>query len=226
MPRRCSVAGCRSNYDTEKERTTTFSLPKKEPLRSQWLRKIPTDLSRLKNPIVCIKHFPESSVIRVDRVMVNGEPREYPREIPKLVENAVPSIFPNLPSYLSEPSSSVKRLSDREQENFDAEIMQSISDHRKYVEENSINSLDDVLKHMQNSKEKQDCWAILKKQDKLALCCMKIDSECPMVSGCIIVEQNLDFTVYVNNIKINDSKLPHKGKIFYKKQFRGFSLMA
>lgn len=42
---------------------------------------------------------------------------------------------------------------------------------------------------------------------------MKTVNECLMVSACIIVEQNLDFMVYVNNIKINESKLPFTGKI-------------
>lgn len=161
MPRRCSVAGCRSGYDTEKEKTNTFSLPKEESLRFEWLKKIPNDVSNLKQPVVCIKHFTESSIIRVDRVTVNGEPREYPRVIPKLAKNAVPSIFPNLPS-------SVKRLADKEEETFDSAILQCVTEYKKYVKGNSINSIDGVLKHMQKCKEKLDCWAM---PNKISLHC-------------------------------------------------------
>lgn len=147
MPRRCSVAGCRSGYDTEKEKTNTFSLPKEESLRLKWLKKIPNDVSKFKQPVVCIKHFTESSIIRVDRVTVNGEPREYPRVIPKLAKNAVPSIFPDLPS-------SVEKLPDKEEETFDSAILQNITEHKKYVKGNLINSIGGVLKCMQKCKEK------------------------------------------------------------------------
>jgi hypothetical protein len=74
-------------------RVTTFTLPKYEPLRTQWLRKIPTDFSKLKRPYVCIKHFEESSIIRTDTMTFHGETKIYPRIIPKLIENAVPVFF-------------------------------------------------------------------------------------------------------------------------------------
>lgn len=138
MPRRCSVAGCRSGYDTEKEKTNTFSLPKEESLRLKWLKKIPNDVSKFKQPVVCIKHFTESSIIRVDHVTVNGEPREYPRVIPKLAKNAVPTIFPNL-------SPSVERLAVKQEETFDSANLQSVTEHKKYVKGNSINSIDGLL---------------------------------------------------------------------------------
>ena len=50
------------------------------------------------------------------------------------------------------------------------------------------------------------------KEYKFALCCMDLDGECPRVFSCIIVNQNLFFTVYVNNIKINEREFPHKGR--------------
>lgn len=70
MPRRCSVKGCKSNYDSEKKRFSTFALPKDEDLRKRWLRKIPTDFTGLKNPYVCEKHFSVEDIIRVDKVFI------------------------------------------------------------------------------------------------------------------------------------------------------------
>lgn len=64
MPKRCSVAVRRSNYEVEKEYVTAFAISKVEPL--------PTDFSMLKNRVVCVEHFEESSVIRTDTVLVNG----------------------------------------------------------------------------------------------------------------------------------------------------------
>ncbi|KFM62072.1 hypothetical protein X975_13847, partial [Stegodyphus mimosarum] len=122
MPNKCSVAGCRSNYDTEKERTTLFSLPKDEEKKKEWLRKIPTDFSGLKNPFVCIKHFRECDIIRVDEICVNGVSKMYPRKLPKLKDNATPCVFPNLPKYLSLSNQPSRRLVYAEQNNFDSAI--------------------------------------------------------------------------------------------------------
>lgn len=100
MPRRCSMFGCRSNYDGENESFPTFSLPKDLEMRENWIRVIPTDISKLKLPIVCIKHFQESDIVRVDRLFYKGEYREYPRERPKLIDNAIPTVFDIAPNYL------------------------------------------------------------------------------------------------------------------------------
>lgn len=101
MPRKCSIRGCKTNYDSETENYSTFSLPKDETLRSQWLKSIPTDLSELKHPVICIKHFDKSTVLWTDVIYSKGERKEYPRKIPKLTEGAVPTIFPNAPEYLT-----------------------------------------------------------------------------------------------------------------------------
>lgn len=85
MPRKCSVSGCRSNYRGEEgEHVTTFCLPKEESLQKQWIKKIPTDLSHIKVPQVCIQHFLERDIIRTDICFVKGERREFPRKIPNL----------------------------------------------------------------------------------------------------------------------------------------------
>lgn len=108
MPRKCSIRGCKTNYDSETENYSTFSLPKDETLRSKWLKSIPNDLSELKHPVICIKHFDESCVSWTDVIYSKGERKEYPRKIPKLAEGAVPTIFPNAPEYLSTDVPSAK----------------------------------------------------------------------------------------------------------------------
>lgn len=70
MPRRCSVSGCKSNYDSQEERYSTFALPKDEDLRKKWLLKIPTDFTGVKNPYICERHFAAEDIIRVDKVII------------------------------------------------------------------------------------------------------------------------------------------------------------
>lgn len=70
----------------------------------EWLNKIPADLSILKNPIVCIKRFRDSDVIKtpVYASLVTGELQEFQRERPRLKAAAIPIIFNNVLQYLSE----------------------------------------------------------------------------------------------------------------------------
>lgn len=212
MPKRCSVAGCRSNYDGENEYTTVFSIPKKEPLRSQWLKSIPTDFKGLKNPVVCVKHFEKSSVIWEEEILINGELKKYPREVPKYKEDAVPTIFPNLPKYLSSTATKSRRLIDAEKENFNRAVMESIAEFKRSKEKNTIHNFDDIINFMKTHGNTLKEWVILKKQSAIALCHMSTDKECPAVSGCITIAENLEFNVYINNIKIDTSQLPSKEK--------------
>ncbi|CAH2016120.1 unnamed protein product [Acanthoscelides obtectus] len=52
---------------------------------------------------VCSRHFRESDIIRTENIVLADGPvqNNIPLKYPKLKENAVPYIFPNLPSYLS-----------------------------------------------------------------------------------------------------------------------------
>ncbi|XP_023239249.1 uncharacterized protein LOC111637882 isoform X3 [Centruroides sculpturatus] len=147
MPRCCSVGGCRTNYRSEKKTFSTFCLPK-EPLRSIWLQKIPTDLSGLKNPIICIKHFDESSIIRIDKCLVKGQLKEFPRKIPKLKEGAIPTIFPNISNYLSSEKNTCKRLEDVGERNLrEAKKHRNLLKYEKYKEDRTITYPQDVAAH-------------------------------------------------------------------------------
>ncbi|XP_067121689.1 zinc finger protein 728-like [Centruroides vittatus] len=147
MPRCCSVSGCKTNYRSEKETFSTFCLPK-EPLRSIWLQKIPTDLTALKNPIICIKHFDESSIIRIDKCLVKGQLKEFPRKIPKLKEGAIPTIFPNLSNYLSSESNKCKRPEDVGERNLqDAKKHRNLLEYEKYKEDRTITNPQDFAAH-------------------------------------------------------------------------------
>lgn len=141
MPRHCSVFGCRSNYDKELEHTT-FSLPKNDALRRLWLSKSPTDLQHLKNPIICIKHFEENSIIRTDSIIINGELKTYPRQRVKLKDNAVPTIFQNVSDCSAKTR---RRIIDVEKENMSKAIQERLMIYQTYIQNDNISCLDDSL---------------------------------------------------------------------------------
>lgn len=201
MPRHCSVFGCRSNYDTETERTSTFSLPKDENLRKTWLRNIPTDFSKLKNPTICIKHFDESCIIRIDRVTtMKGELIEYHRKIPKLTENAMPTIFPNTPSYCSKTIPKVKRLADVEDEHLNQAIRESIVSNKQHMERDSISGTSDILSFLNARQIHCSKWTIIEDETKILICLLGINNGTPCVTSFITVNADLSFNVQMNNV--------------------------
>ena len=103
MTRTCSVPNCRANLDSQNKRTC-FKFPENEELRKLWIRKIHRENFVLgKHSAVCIDHFTEEQLIRVDKCQrPDGSWIIVDRKIPKLVPDAYPCIFPNCPSYLNE----------------------------------------------------------------------------------------------------------------------------
>ena len=116
MVNKCCVPGCSSNYDSKAKEghVTCFKFPNDKSLKEAWLRKIPRkDLTVTKYTVVCAKHFRESDIIKNDILPgKDGQPDILvPRKKFTLQKNAVPQIFPYLPSYLSSKNNSAPRPS-------------------------------------------------------------------------------------------------------------------
>ena len=74
-------------------------------LLAAWKWKIPREVSGDFNlsakTRVCEQHFKDTDVIRYDEFVINGKVEKIKRLRPKLRPGALPTIFPNLPKYLS-----------------------------------------------------------------------------------------------------------------------------
>ncbi|GFU40556.1 hypothetical protein TNCV_3229581 [Trichonephila clavipes] len=102
MPRYCCVPNCSSNKPGQPY-VFVFRFPKDEQLLQTWKKKIPRDFKNTNDSVVCIKHFPESFIVRKDKITnKTGTVIKISRVYPKLSENAHPCIFPGCPSYLNE----------------------------------------------------------------------------------------------------------------------------
>jgi THAP domain/Transposase protein len=102
---KCCVTGCKSNYDSSSAYVTVYSFPLVNADRlNLWVRKIPREnLVVNKNTRICIKHFEDQFLIKQFEFTIDGIKRTEPRERPLLTDDAFPTIFPSLPSYLSTP---------------------------------------------------------------------------------------------------------------------------
>ena len=113
MPCKCSVVGCRGNYDARKgepadvNKVSIFRFPKDAVKKAEWLRRIPQELLSediSDDMVVCERHF-DSRFIILNYTYRQPDGSEFtcPRDAPILDPDAVPTIFPNTPSYLSSP---------------------------------------------------------------------------------------------------------------------------
>jgi THAP domain len=93
-----------------------FRFPKDAERKQQWLRKIPQELLAdevTDAMVVCERHFEPRFILReyVHR-HPDGTTFTSPRDLPVLDAEAVPTIFPNLPSYLSTPLPAKRKAPD------------------------------------------------------------------------------------------------------------------
>jgi hypothetical protein len=99
---KCYVPGCCTGYKSNDSsaKVSTFGPP--ASMLEAWSRAIP----RADRPItnrdrVCELHFAPHFIIRNFEMLVDGKVVTVPRERPALHPDAIPTVFPNVPGYLS-----------------------------------------------------------------------------------------------------------------------------
>ncbi|KAF8771664.1 THAP domain-containing protein 2 [Argiope bruennichi] len=139
MPYKCSVQACRGNYN-EENKVAVFGYPTDEALRKKWLSAIPRKSSTItKNSKVCERHFKDGEVLYRTTIYKEstGETFSAPLKKPRLKENAVPSIFPGCPTYLSSSTSSIRESPSKkrqrlEQAQIERSIIESLNSKQNY----------------------------------------------------------------------------------------------
>ncbi|XP_049513943.1 uncharacterized protein LOC125941065 [Dermacentor silvarum] len=100
----CFVPGCTTGYKSYKKKLSLFGVPKDQETHRKWQRNIPlADKPLERNAAVCELHFDPQFVSRHFEHIINGELVRLERGRPFLQPDAIPTIFPNVPKYLSKP---------------------------------------------------------------------------------------------------------------------------
>lgn len=100
----CFVPGCVTGYKSCKQKLSLFSVPKGEELFLKWQRNIPrADKPLERNAAVCELNFDPQFVPQHFEHVIQGKLVRIDRTKLVLLPNAVPTIFSNLPKYLSKP---------------------------------------------------------------------------------------------------------------------------
>lgn len=203
MPRKCCVPGCTSNYKSSAGKyINVFSFPKDLHKRGQWLRAIHRDnYEPGSTAVVCIKHFCEQHIVREDTATrSDGSILVVPRKIPKLTEDACPSIFPNLPSYISsEPAPKRKDPEKRRGEMLERDE----GEFSKWLEDDVISDFPNFKSRVRDMK--LDGFTVIINDNDVNL--LKIDTtEIPKIVVALKINSHFIIHVSHNNITIPNYK--------------------
>lgn len=170
MPRNCCVPECKSNYNSTLKcngsYVSVFLFPKDDILRQKWIAAIPRkNWTPSKNSVVCSKHFRTSEIVRYENgISPDGTQCSIVKRCPKLVENAVPTVFPNLPAYLSKPEV-VQRKHPEERR------QKAIENHARLVltfeQSDLIPNFSNLKSHYSEKLQLADCWNVTFKDSKM-----------------------------------------------------------
>ncbi|KAH6932804.1 hypothetical protein HPB50_009642 [Hyalomma asiaticum] len=107
MGKKCFVRNCNSGYLTCAERVSLFKAPHELERLEKWRRVIPR-ADRVLQPTdhVCAKHFQDEVISTAYHTEYKGNVLLHAPKKPVLSPEAVPSIFPNCPKYLTVPQKS------------------------------------------------------------------------------------------------------------------------
>lgn len=97
--------GCTSGYVSSRkcgQRVSLFAAPRDPERFEAWRRAITrADKTLDERSVLCEHHFDEQYIERYFTQVINGELVKIPRDRPVLTKDAIPTIYPNVPAYLS-----------------------------------------------------------------------------------------------------------------------------
>jgi hypothetical protein len=209
MPLNCCVPGCRGNYRATKdhphEKVSVFKFPDDPGTRAKWIRMVPRkDLVVTDKTAVCEKHFSPSLVIRVDTVTrADGSVLSVPRKIPKLAADAYPSIFPNVPSYLSEEPTVKRKAPESRRAEMDARDEQFF---QNWLSTDKINSFDELCDKMDAFMKDYPEWITSWTAEYICVC--RIDfMNVPRITAAIRIDQSLHVDIFKGELQLDSSSL-------------------
>jgi hypothetical protein len=182
MVRKCSIIGCRGNYlkcqgSDDDNKVSIFRFPKDKERLQLWLRKIPQDnltADKITDYMgVCERHFDPRLIIKeYSTTGPDGVSKSWPRDAPLLDPDAVPSIFPNTPSYLSSVPPPKRKAPDERRTEASA---RDSAVFEQWLDQDSISSLDVFLCNLSSKTADLPCeWTVLTKLD----CVVFVNIDC------------------------------------------------
>lgn len=219
MPRRCCIPGCKGNYDStlkSNNYASVFLFPKNEELRKKWLAAIPRkNWTPTKYSAVCSFHFAENDIQRYEKIVCTNNTIENVLLCrPKLVENAVPSIFPNVSTYSRHETkktfySRLKRRKNFKEHNYSKQ--QVIPNDECLVQEckdlDLITNFSDLVNKYKEKLIISDCWNIKLIKSKIYFYKLDYENDILVLNTQIVINDQMKLYVFYKGNKISFHEL-------------------
>jgi len=213
MVNKCCAYGCKSGYasqDATDVHVTFHSFPRDEELRAKWIRANPRkDFTPTKNSRLCSLHFAESDF--VEQHCDSNATRRASFDSPQLQrrylkKDAVPSIFPAAPSYLSSPATTLRQSATRASSSGrrlqDATRLASLEE--AFTADNNVESLTpaDLLDKLSSESAVPEgfLWTLL--DGALVVYRLQLNDHVPAVRASVTVRPDLSVLVAVNGKEV------------------------
>ncbi|KAH8022564.1 hypothetical protein HPB51_025661 [Rhipicephalus microplus] len=208
MPGCFCAPGCNSNY-AHGPKARVYRFPVDANQKTVWTRAIPhKDFAPTKYTVVCEKHFHTSDFVTTSTYQnkKTGRVLEVSLQLRRRKSGAIPSLFPNCPSYLSRPTTVVREGPEEkrlrlEGESLQKAIRQSAEAHEEEKKKNNISTFEDLLTAL-TSFQTNTFWTKLVTHDKVLF--LSFDSqEAPTVRFSVTVSADLIVKVFVGDVQLN-----------------------
>ncbi|GFX55398.1 THAP-type domain-containing protein [Trichonephila clavipes] len=186
-----------------------FSFPKEDFLRKKWIQAISRkDFAPSKFSKVCELHFSDDAIRRYTEAYneKTGEKICVSLKRYRLHNFAVPTIFTDFPTYLSNSGNPTrecpeKRLQRLENEHLQRSIQASVISKEEFEKKKSFTSFPELVECL-NAEKLQDIWTVICKNDLVII--MMLDTKIsPVIKASVIINKNLDLTIHIGQTKID-----------------------
>lgn len=214
MPNKCCVPGCKGNYTSE-NKVAVFSFPTDNSLRKKWISAIPRkNFTPTKHTKVCESHFRKEDVIRFVTEQDNKSGKIISARLghPRLKADAIPSNFPNCPSYISSSVQYRKSRQDKlavlEQEQLQVTIAKSLHEYEKSQKLLSYSNYSEFLTTF-SSYQLPPGWFTMKDTDQNTIIFKLKYTPGPVITYSVVVSSDLIVTsfLYSQEIHLSVGKL-------------------
>uniref|UniRef100_A0A0K2VC50 Zgc:153292 [Danio rerio] n=1 Tax=Lepeophtheirus salmonis TaxID=72036 RepID=A0A0K2VC50_LEPSM len=211
----CCCPGCKSGtrYRGKKKqkieaiknraKVSFHKLPKDLEILSTWLRRIPRkNWKPNNNTRICSNHFDPSCFI-IERVDSNSTRKKKGGNLKhqRLKPDAIPTMFPNLPSYLSTPAPTMRSTSCLSTERLIKQETQIKNEKILLLEKDKVKTLSQILEKIDTTLI-PTCVNVYKEEKCLIYYGMKIESDTPKIKFNLTIKDDLTYTMKIGKFKI------------------------
>jgi len=217
MPNRCVAFGCKSGYkkqtDNNGPKITFHSFPTDKELIAKWNKANPRkDFEPSKHSRLCSLHFRPTDFVDVSNDSNGTRKKLHPGKqlsLRYLKKDAVPSIFPNAPSYLSSTGTTprtTRRATSSSRREREAEELQLLSESFFTADDITLLTVENIEQRLNSEPTVPSGFRTIIIHDALHIYMIGVKDETPAVVACLTIRRNLTVSATSHGALIPESQ--------------------